>query len=72
VDNFNFLGEHVKLIHHVPQQNNKIRTTSKKVTEEPVFGCLRPISHVVGVLNHPGDGVHVGSGDFVTLLPLLR
>lgn len=71
VDDFNFVGEHVKLIHHVPQQNNNIRTTAKKVAEEPVFGCLGPISHVVGVLNHPGDGVHVGSGEFVTLLPLI-
>ena len=72
VDDFNFVGEHVKFIHHVPQKNNNVRTTAKKVAEEPVFGCLGPISPVVGVLNHRGDGVHVGSGEFVTLLPLIR
>ena len=62
VDDFNFMGEHVKCLHHVPKKHNNVRTTAKKVAEEPVLGCLGAISHVVGVLNLRGDGVDVGSG----------
>jgi hypothetical protein len=35
------------------------------------LSCLDLISPVVGVFNVHGNGVHVGSGEFVTLLPLI-
>ena len=62
VDDFNFMGEHLKLLHHAPKKHYDLRTTAKKIAEESFLGCLGAISHVVGVLNLRGDGVDVGSG----------
>ena len=71
VGDFNLVGEHIKCLHHVPKKNNNVHTTAKKVVEEPVLGGIGVISHVVGVLNLCGDGVEIGSGEFVTLLLLV-
>ena len=31
VDDFNFMGEHIKLLHHVPKNHNDVCTTAKKM-----------------------------------------
>jgi hypothetical protein len=71
VDDFNFMGEHIKCLHHVQKKHDDAHTIAEIIAKELVLGCLDAISHVVGVLDLSGDGIDIGSGEFVTLLPLI-
>ena len=54
------------------KEHDDVCTTAKKITEESGLGCLGAISHVVCVLDLSGDGVDIGSFEYITLLLLIQ